>query len=305
MKSACIQKKPTNALGRRDYKYGYLFILPMLIGFTLFTLLPTIATFVLSFFDYSLLTGSEFCGFDNYVKIFTKDKTFVTSILHTLQFTVMFLPANICLCLGVAMLLYKPIKGVGFFRTVVFTPYVTNIISWSLMWKFLLQNDGGLINMALEWMGLEGRNWLYTSDLIIPLVVVVTLLKGFGLNTILFIGALQEVPEMYYEAASLDGVSKRQQFRYITLPMISPTIFLTIVMTVIGSLKIFAQVNVITEGGGPGTSGYVWVFYIYQKAFKLQEYGYGSALAALLFIVVLALTLLQWQMRRKWVYYEE
>lgn len=304
-----IQKQPkkerlAHTLERRDYIYGYGFITPMLIGFTIFVLIPIFATVYLSFCKYSLLRGKSWCGFANYIKIFTKDRTFVSAVKNTLEFTVLLIPTNLVLCLGIAMLLYKNIRGVGFFRTVIFTPYVTNIVSWALIWKFMLQNDGGFINMVLNLFGLQGTNWLYTSNLVIPIVVLVTLLKGFGMNTIIFIGALQDVPEMYYEAAALDGATKWQQFRRITLPMIAPTLFLIIIITMIGSLKVFSQVKVLTNGG-PGTASYVMVYYIYQKAFKMNEFGYGAALSVILFVAIMALTIVQWSMRKKWVHYED
>lgn len=296
-------KKKASTLERRDYIYGFIFILPMLIGFIIFVLAPIMTTFYLSLCKFSLLRGRVWCGLENYIKIFTSDKIFIDSVLNTLEFTVLLIPTNLVLCLAVAILLYRNIKGIGFFRTMIFTPYVTNIVSWALIWKFMLQNDGGFINMILNMFGLEGTNWLYTGSLAIPIVVLVTLLKGFGMNTIIFIGALQEVPDMYYEAAAIDGATKWQQFRKITLPMISPTIFLIIIITMIGSLKVFSQVKVLTNGG-PGTASYVMVYYIYQKAFKMNEFGYGSALSVILFIAILGLTLLQWNLRKKWVHYE-
>ena len=298
------EKRAKHSLQRIDYKYGFGFITPMLIGFTVFVIAPLIATVYLSFCDYSLIKGMSWCGWENYVKLFTNDPTFLISIKNTLYFTILLIPSSLVLCLGLAMLLFKNIKGIGFFRTAIFTPYVTNIVSWALVWKFMLQNDGGFINMVLNAFGLEGTNWLYNTHLVIPIVVLVTLLKGFGMNTIIFIGALQEVPALYYEAASLDGASKRQQFFKITLPMISPTIFLIIIITMIGSLKVFAQINVLTQGG-PGTASYVLVYYIYQIAFKMNKFGYGSAISVILFIVILGLTLLQWSVRKKWVYYED
>ena len=296
-------KKKASTLERRDYIYGFIFILPMLIGFIIFVLAPIMTTFYLSLCKFSLLRGRVWCGLENYIKIFTSDKIFIDSVLNTLEFTVLLIPTNLVLCLAVAILLYRNIKGIGFFRTMIFTPYVTNIVSWALIWKFMLQNDGGFINMVLNMFGLEGTNWLYTGSLAIPIVVLVTLLKGFGMNTIIFIGALQEVPDMYYEAAAIDGATKWQQFRKITLPMISPTIFLIIIITMIGSLKVFSQVKVLTNGG-PGTASYVMVYYIYQKGFKMNEFGYGSALSVILFIAILGLTLLQWNLRKKWVHYE-
>lgn len=293
-----------HTLGRRDHKYGFGFIAPMLIGFSVFVIAPLAATVYLSFCDYSLIKGMAWCGWDNYIKLFTRDATFVVAVKNTLYFTALLIPANLVLCLGLAMLLHKNIRGVGFFRTAIFTPYVTNVVSWALVWQFMLQSDGGFINMVLNMFGLEGTNWLYNTKLVIPIVALVTLLKGFGMNTIIFIGALQEVPQMYYEAASLDGASKRQQFFRITLPMISPTIFLIIIITMIGSLKVFAQINVLTQGG-PGTASYVMVYYIYQVAFKMNKFGYGSALSVILFLVIMGLTLAQWSVRKKWVYYED
>ena len=296
-------KKNKNMLAKKDYKYGYLFILPMFIGFTIFVIIPIIATLYLSFCDYSLLTGLKWCGLANYIKLFTNDPTFKTSIINTLYFTILLIPTNLILCLFLANLLYKSIKGIGFFRTAIFTPYVTNIVSWALVWKFMLQNDGGFINMVLNVFGLHGTNWLYNSNAVIPIVVLVTLLKGFGMNTIIFIGALQNVPDMYYEAAELDGANRRQLFFKITMPMISPTVFLIIIITMIGSLKVFAQINVLTEGG-PGTSSYVLVYYIYQMAFKMNKFGYGSAISIILFLMIMSLTLIQWKLRKRWVFYE-
>lgn len=298
-----LKRKKRKSLERTDYKYGYLLISPMLIGFTVFVLVPIITTITLSFFDYNLLRGMRFSGVRNYVQLFTNDPTFIKSASNTLYFTILLVPLNMVLCLGLAILLHRSMRGIGFIRTLIFTPYVTSIVSWALVWKFMLQTDSGIINIFLRLLNISGPNWLYTESLAIPVVVIVTLLKGFGMNTIIFIAALKDVPDMYYEAASLDGASGWQQFRKITLPMITPTIFLIIIITMIGSLKVFAQINVLTQGG-PGTSTYVFVYYIYQSAFKLMKYGYASAISVVLFILIMALTLLQWLTRKKWVYHE-
>ena len=167
----------------------------------------------------------------------------------------------------------------------------------------MFQTENGFVNVFLRLLNIAGVNWLYNEKLAIPLVVFVTLTKGFGMNTIIFINALQDVPRIYYEAAELDGASAIQRFRRITLPMISPTVFLVLIITMIGSLKVFTQINVMTEGG-PGTSSYVLVYYIYQKAFRLQQFGYASAISVILFIVIMILTLLQWKVRSNWVFYE-
>jgi multiple sugar transport system permease protein len=149
-----------------------------------------------------------------------------------------------------------------------------------------------------------GPAWLYDMKLTMPVVIVVSVLKNVGLNMVIFLAALNDVPRMYYEAAKIDGASKWKTFTHVTLPMISPSIFLALILTLIGSLKVFGQIYVMT-GGGPGTSTYVLVFYIYQQAFRLYEFGYASAIAFVLFIIIFALTLVQWKLRKRWVHHEQ
>lgn len=290
------------SLAMTDRSWGYAFIAPMLLGYTLFVLLPIAATFGISLTNWSLISKPEWIGLDNYRTLFL-DSEFYVVVRNTLYFTALLLPANLILCLGLAWLLKDKFRGVGFFRTAVFTPVVTSVVVWGIVWKYIFQTDNGIINVALRMIGVQGPAWLFTSALAIPLVAFVTLIKGLGMNMVILIGAMQDVPGHYYEAARLDGASGWRQFRSITLPLIAPSIFLVTIMTVIGSLKVFGQIYSLT-GGGPGNSSYVFVYYIYQQAFRFYEFGYASAISSILFIIILALTLVQWNVRKKWVYHE-
>lgn len=288
---------------QKDQISGYAFIAPMLIGYILFGLVPIISTFGISLTNWSLIRSPSFVGWRNYIRLF-EDPTFLVVVRNTLYFTVLLVPSNLLLCLGVASMLKSQFFGVGFFRTAVFAPVVTSAVVWSIIWKYILQTDNGIANVLLRYLGIQGPQWLYNTSLAIPVVVFVTLVKDFGMNTVILIGAMQEVPQMYYEAAELDGASKHRQFRSVTLPLIAPSIFLTTILTIIGSFKVFAQIYTLS-GGGPGTSSYVFVYYIYQQAFKFYRLGYASTISVILFILILALTILQWKLRKKWIYYEE
>lgn len=288
----------------RDRWFGYAFVAPMFVGYCIFVLLPVLATMVISLNEWSLISAPRFTGLHNYIKLFTADPVFYKTAVNTFYFTALLLPSNLVLTLWLASLLKGRFFGVGFFRTAVFTPVVTSVVVWGILWKYIFQTDNGIINVILRVFGITGPQWLYNVNLAIPIVVVVTLIKGLGMNTVIFIAAMQDVPRMYYEAAELDGASSFRQFTQITVPLIAPSIFLVAIMTIIGSLKIFGQIYAMTEGG-PGTSSYVFVYYIYQQAFRFYEFGYASAISVILFALILVLTVAQWNLRKKWVHHEE
>lgn len=291
-------------LKRRKAIYGYAFISPMMIGFLLFMAGPIAAAAVYSLTNYSLLQPSDFIGLDNYAEVLTKDDAFWETLRNTLYFSAGLIPLNLILALSLALLLSGKLRGIGLFRTAIFTPVVTSIIIWAIVWKYIFATDAGLLNQALHLFGIKGPAWLYDKDLAMPVVIVTSVLKKVGMNMVIFLAALQDVPKMYYEAATIDGASRRKQFTKITLPMISPALFLTLVITLIGSLKVFSQIVVMTDGG-PGTSTSVLVYYIYKLAFKNYQLGYASAVAFVLFFLVLALTVVQWKLRTRWVHHEE
>lgn len=294
----------TSKLRRRNAWYGYLFISPMMLGFFLFLAAPIVYAFGLSFTDYSLLHPSSFVGGDNYARLVSEDAQFWRTLGNTLYFSAGLIPLNLGLALALALLLNQKLPGTGFFRTVIFTPVVTSIVVWAIVWKYVFATDAGLLNQILASLGIEGPAWLYDTALVMPVVIVVSVLKKVGMNMVIFLAALQDVPKMYYEAATIDGASRWRQFRSITLPMITPSLFLTLVITLIGSLKVFSQIAVMTDGG-PGTSTYVLVYYIYQLAYKVFDFGYASAVAFVLFFLVLLLTVVQWNLRTRWVHHEQ
>lgn len=281
---------------------GWLFISPMLLGFTLLLLFPMGLALYMSFTDWPLLGDHKFVGIENYQHIMS-DSLFWKVLTNTVYFTVGLVPLNIILALLLALLLSKNLRGIGLFRTAIFVPVMTSLIVWSIVWKYMFATDSGLINQLLMLLNIKGPAWLYDTDLAMPAVIVTSVLKNVGLNMVLFIAALQQVPRSLYEAATLDGAGKTKSFFNVTLPMITPTVFLTVVMTVIGSLKVFGQIFVMTQGG-PSNSTKVLVYYIWEKAFKLFQLGYASSLAFVLFFVVLVLTLVQWQLRKRWVFNE-
>jgi multiple sugar transport system permease protein len=294
----------SNRLNRREKWYGYAFVLPMLLGYILFLLGPVIGSFVMSFTNWNLIDDLKFIGLANYRMAFFEDPVFLETIWNTVYFTLLFVPLNIVITLALALLTQRAIPGIGFFRTAIFSPVVTSIVVWAIIWKYIFQTDNGLINATLKVFGITGPAWLYNLDLAIPVVVIVSLLKSLGMNMAIFLAALNGVPPMYYEAARIDGASRWRSFLHVTLPLISPSMFLVVMITLIGSMKVFGQIYIMTKGG-PGTSTNVMVFYIYEQAFKYNEFGYGSAISFILFFVILLLTLFQWYGRKRWVHYEE
>jgi multiple sugar transport system permease protein len=210
---------------------------------------------------------------------------------------------NLGLALLLAVLLNQRLAGITLLRTLFFSPVVVSLVAWTIVWGFLLQHNGG-INGMLALVGIDGPNWLRSPGTAMVSVIVVQVFKNVGLNMVLFLAALQGVPRELYEAARIDGAPAWRQFRRITLPLISPTLLLTSIITIVGSLQVFAQIAVLTQGG-PGVSTTVLVYYLYQQTFQFHRFGYGSTLAVLLFAIVALLTLAQWQLRRKFVFHEQ
>ncbi|RXZ80276.1 sugar ABC transporter permease [Paenibacillaceae bacterium] len=301
MKEASKRRR-RGPLAREAQIAGWLFVSPMVLGFSFLLLFPMGLALYMSLTDWPLLGDHQFVGLENYKHI-AVDPMFWKVFGNTVYFTVGLVPLNIVLALLLALLLSKSIKGIGFFRTTIFVPVMTSLIVWAIVWKYMFATDSGLINQILLMLHIKGPAWLYNTELAMPAVIVTSVLKNVGLNMVLFIAAIQQVPRSLYEAATLDGANKTKSFFNVTLPMITPTVFLTVVMTIIGSLKVFGQIYVMTQGG-PSNSTKVLVYYIWEKAFKLFQMGYASSLAFVLFFVVLVLTLLQWQLRKRWVFNE-
>ncbi|KQN97233.1 sugar ABC transporter permease [Paenibacillus sp. Leaf72] len=283
---------------------GYLFILPIVAGYLIFLFGPIVYAFVMSFTNWSLFGNKAYIGLDNYIYAMRDDPVFWDTVVNTIYFSAGLVPLNIVLSLLLAMLLKRKIWGIGLFRTAIFTPVVVSLVVWGIVWKFIFSTDGGLVNLLIRTFGGTEIPWLFSETWTMPTVIVVSALKGVGMNMVIFLAALHDVPKDYYEASKIDGASRWETFKSITLPMITPAVFMVTIITVIGSLKVFGQIYVMT-GGGPGTSTYVMVFYIFKQAFRAYEFGYASALAFILFSIILILTLIQWKLRKRWVHYEQ
>ncbi|WP_424186671.1 carbohydrate ABC transporter permease [Actinokineospora sp. G85] len=284
---------------RRDNLVGYLFVAPALLGGLAFVLVPLALVGWYSLNEWNVLGGTfEFVGAENYERLLA-DERLRDSLVATAWFAVGLVVLNLSLALLLAVLLNQELRGTTLFRTLFFSPVLVSLVAWTLVWQLMLQPEGS-VNGLLGAFGVDGPNWLRGESTAMVAVIVVQVVKNVGLNMVLFLAALQGVPTPLYEAAELDGAGAWTRFRRITIPLISPTILLTSIITIVGSLQVFAQIAVLTQGG-PGTSTTVLVYYLYQQAFQFHHVGYGAAISVLLFAIVAALTLAQWRMRRKWV----
>lgn len=299
------QDRPVAAfwtIARRDSLAGFLFIAPQLIGIIIFVLIPLGLVFWYSLHEWNVLANTfTYTGAQNY-RMLIEDGNLLEVLGATAIFSAGLVVFNLSLALLLAVLLNQKLAGIAIFRTLFFSPVVVSLVAWTIVWGFLLQKNGG-INGVLLMVGIEGPNWLREETTAMISVIVVQVFKNVGLNMILFLAALQGVPKELYEAARIDGAPAFKQFRRITLPLISPTILLTSIITIVGSLQVFAQIAVLTQGG-PGLSTTVLVYYLYQQAFQFHFFGYGSTLSIVLFLIVAVLTFAQWQMRKRIVFYE-
>jgi multiple sugar transport system permease protein len=295
-------RRPTPKWRRRDWLAGYAFVAPSVLGSVVLVLVPLGAVVWFSLNDWNVLASTfRFVGLDNYRTLFA-DPLFIDSLKASAVFSAGLVTLNVSLALTLAVLLNQKLPGTTAFRTFFFSPVIVSLVAWSVVWGFMLQYDGG-INGFLAAIGIEGPNWLRRGPTAMLSVIVVQVFKNVGLNMILFLSALQAVPQELLEAAKIDRAGPWQSFRSVTLPLISPTVLLVTIITVIGSLEVFAQISVLT-GGGPGSSTTVLVYFLYQQGFQYHKFGYASAVGVVLFVIVLILTLIQWQSRKKWVHDE-
>jgi multiple sugar transport system permease protein len=294
-----------NQIARGEALAGYLLISPQLLGFLLFVLGPLLAVFWFSTQDRSLLSPIvKQIGLANYTTMLSDDRLFSTVLVNSLTFAAGLVPLNVAISLGLAMLLARPLFGITFFRTLFFAPVVTSAVAWAIVWRFMLQGEDGTVNQLLSLINVQGPNWLREPGWAMAAVIITRVLKNVGLNMLIFLAALKDLPQDQLDAARVDGATPWQSFRFITLPLLAPTTLMVLVITVIGSLKVFDHIMLMTEGG-PENATMVLVYYIYYQAFRGFEIGYASALAVGLFCITLALTLIQWSMRRRLVYNEQ
>ena len=276
----------------REAMWGYLFLLPNILGFLVFTLGPVLASLYISLTEWNAITAPEFVGLAHYGRLVFKDETFRKVLVNTVYFTGVSVPVSAVISLALAILLNQKLRGLLIYRTVYFLPVVSSMVAVALVWQWLYNPEFGLINEFLWSIGLPAPKWLASSAWAMPAVIIMSVWKGLGYNMIIFLAGLQDIPVFLYEASELDGANSWQKFRHVTLPMLSPTTFFVVVMSIIASFQVFDQVYVMTRGG-PARATSVIVHYLYQNAFQYFEMGYASAMAYVLFVIVFILTLIQ------------
>ncbi len=280
---------------RRDTLDAYLFLAPFLIVYVLFVVFPVFQAVYMSLFDWDLLALDfrTFIGLGNYQEMFN-DSIFWSSFWNTVQFVVLSTPSIVGVALLLAILLNGAGRGMGFFRTIFFSPYVFSVAVVTLIWAFLLNPQTGLIAAFLGRFGIEPISWLTNPNLAMPAIVMTTLWWTMGFNMVLFLAGLQDIDQSLYEAAELDGAGNWAQFRHITIPGLRRTLLLVIVLQIIASFQIFGQVYIMTRGGPAGTTR-VLIQYIYESGFRDFRLGYGSAMSLFLFVVMFVISYFQFR----------
>lgn len=296
--------KGKRARQRKALIYGLLFSSPAILGFLIFTAGPMIASLVLSFTDYSVFARSiSFIGVENYATLLSGgDPLFLKSLRATLYFVVLRVPAVIIVSFMIAVLLNMEIRGRALFRTIAYMPSIVPIVATSMIWMWLMNPDLGLLNQILRALHLPTSQWLYAESSVIPSVVLTTL-WGIGGTVIIFLAGLSGIPVQYYEAVEMDGGNAFHKMFNITIPMLTPTIFFNTILVTINSFQVFTEAYILTQGG-PNNASLFYVFYLWRTAFRDAEMGYASALAWVLFLIIMAFTLLVFRTQKSWVYYE-
>ncbi|MGV8983324.1 carbohydrate ABC transporter permease [Clostridium sp.] len=282
---------------------GWLFVAPFVISILVFMIGPLIAAFILSFKEYSLIDGTTILGaknvgFDNYINLFN-DSVFRRALLNTFLYAFGVVPLQLTISLLLALVVDSKIKAKAFFRVAYYIPTLTSIVAVSVIFLFLFKSDG-VLNKFLSIFGVAGKNWFGDPAFALIAVILMAVWSSVGVTMIIFLAGLQEVPQSVYEAAEIDGANKYQRFFKITLPLIKPVVFFNLVVTVIGTLQMFDQAFIISNGtGGPLNSTMTVVLFLYNKGFKEFRMGYASAVAFVLFAIILILTLIQKRLFRE------
>ena len=293
-----------SSLRRREALTAYLFTAPTVVGFLLFIIGPMLAAVVISFFDWNLLTAPTFVGLENYTKLLN-DARLRTVYGVTFRLAAMIVLTNLVLGLAIAVMLDRKLPRVlqQFLRLSYFFPYVVAAAIISIIWTFLLNRDLGPVNYYLGFLGIDRINWLASSRWSPIAIVITEVWKNIGFYILVFLGGLQAVPTVYYDAAQVDGANEWEQFWFITLPLLSPTTLFLFIISTIGALQLFAQPFILTTGG-PGDATRTIVMYIYEQGFRFFDMGYASTIALSLFVIIMFLTVLQFGLSRRWVHYQ-
>lgn len=293
-----IAVRRPGSLKLRNTMLGWSFILPNFIGFAVMTLVPVIALFYISFTNWNAFGKARWVGLDNFTRLLG-DNSFRTALRNTLYYSVFHVPLTLALSLGLAILLNQKLRGVAFFRTAAFFPYVTSIVAIAVVWNMLFSPEYGPINQMLTTLGVSSPpGWTTSADWSMPAVIIVGIWREMGYYMLLFLAGLQTIPPELHEAARIDGANAWQRFRNVIVPCLRPTTFFVTVMLTIGSFKVFDLILVMTNGG-PGQSTLVLSQYIYKMGFEQRNFGYASAVSIVLFLICIVVTVVQFVVNKR------
>lgn len=287
---------------RKNSLTFYLLISPWLIGLVVFVIGPILASLALSFYQWDLISPAKFVGLRNFREMFTIDPLFWESMKVTLIYVFFRVPLALVTALLLALMMNQKVPGIGVFRTIYYLPSVVSGVAVSMLWIWVFNPNFGLMNGMLEFVGITGPGWFSSKTWALP-TMILTSLYAVGSTAIIFLAGLKSIPDSLYEAAELDGATKLQQLFNITIPQLTPTILFNVIMLLISSFQVFTEALIITNGG-PANSTLFINLYLYQNAFSYSRLGYASALAWVLFVMTLMVSLYTFKSSRKWVYYE-
>lgn len=292
------RRRPGARLKRRNTLIGWTFILPNFVGFALLTLVPVLTLFYIAFTNWNAFGVAKWVGLANFTRL-VGDNSFRIAVFNTIYYAVLHIPLTMAVALGLAMLFNTKLRGVAFFRTAAFFPYITSIVAIAMVWNIMFSPDYGPINEILRLVGFANPpGWLTSQQWAIPAVVIISTWRDMGYYMILYLAGLQTVPRELYEAARVDGANAWQRFWNITLPGLRPTTFFVTVMLTIGSFKVFDLILVLTEGG-PGQATLVISQFIYREGFERNNFGYASSAAIVLFFICIGVTIAQFLVNKR------
>ncbi len=281
---------------------GWLFIAPVVFGVVAFQFFPIFVSMAASLTNWNGISPPSFVGWSNFTQLFTQDPLFLTTLWNTTYFTLASIPLTIGIGMLLALLCARRARGVAFFRTAFFAPYVTNVVAIGFVWFWFFHPTDGVVNGLLKQVGVDGPAWLSSSTWAMPAVIVVSVWQGVGYPMIILLAGLQGIPETLHESAKIDGANALSRVRHVTLPLLTPHFLFLLITQFISSFQVFGLIYVMTKGG-PGHATSVYIYNLYQNAFAYGKIGYACAMAWILFAVIASVTYAQWKLQKRWVFY--
>jgi multiple sugar transport system permease protein len=283
--------------------WALLFLAPTLIGLSLLSAGPILASFGISLTKWDLLTPPQFVGLDNFTNLLN-DSRFTVSLRNTAFYVLLSVPIGMALALALALALNQPLRGIALIRTAYFLPVVTSATAVGLVWAWIYSPASGLLNQFIGVVGIPPQKWITDPFWAMPAIIAMSIWQGLGINVIVFLAGLQAIPQEYYDAASVDGAARWSRFRHVTLPLLTPSLFFTGILSLIGSFQVFDQVYILARPGKPTEATITLVYFIYESGFKFFRMGEAAAASWILFLIVAVLTVIYFRSQKRWVHYQ-